>query len=430
MTSLADHVREHLASPTGLVERIDRDAALIVTKTRIGLLSGSRKGADGTRAPTSFFGALAMRLTPIQDRSLDRPFASDGTVLRYQPELVRQSSNDDLESLLALTVMRCAALHPFRRRGRDAEMWNRAGELAVTPLMLDAGFTLPPSAQHDPRFKDHAAEQVYAIIEAEKPPPSKSKGGGGQGDGSKGDQQSQPQSSASQIDDAPADSQSEDQPSPQDEQDWKIAALQAEMASKKRGSMPRGADRLLDNIRRPRDNPWLVLRRFISSMAKADYRWTPPNRRYIAQGLVLPSLRSERVGGIAIWIDTSGSMTSDLLMHSGGHLQAILEDVRPERCTVIYCDAAVGKVEVFEQDETLELHPGALRNIGGGGGTDCRPVFAWLDEHDVNPMCFVGLTDMVARFPDEAPPFPVLWGSTSHIVEGPFGDVVSIQPGD
>src|SRR5262249_61367414 len=117
-----------------------------------------------------------------------------------------------------------------------------------------------------------------------------------------GQQQPQPQPSASQIDDAPSDSNQPDdadQPPTQDEQDWKIAALQAEMASKKRGSMPGGADRLLDDIRRPRDNPRLVLRRFNSSRAQPAYASTPPDRRDIAPASAQPSSRSAPPAWIA-----------------------------------------------------------------------------------------------------------------------------------
>ena len=48
----------------------------------------------------------------------------------------------------------------------------------------------------------------------------------------------------------------------------------------------------------------------------------------------------------------------------------------------------------------------------------------------MNPVACVALTDLMTVFPDDEPPFPVLWGSTSHITEAPFGEVVSIAPDD
>jgi len=58
-------------------------------------------------------------------------------------------------------------------------------------------------------------------------------------------------------------------------------------------------------------------KRFITTQAKQDYSWTPPNRRYIGSGLYLPSLRSEKIGPVVFAIDTSLSMDVEALKQSG-----------------------------------------------------------------------------------------------------------------
>jgi len=47
--------------------------------------------------------------------------------------------------------------------------------------------------------------------------------------------------------------------------------------------------------------------------------------------------------------------------------------------------------------------------VGGGGGTDFRPVFEWLDHHQYRPDLLVYFTDAEGRFPAKEPDFPVIW---------------------
>ncbi len=50
-----------------------------------------------------------------------------------------------------------------------------------------------------------------------------------------------------------------------------------------------------------------ILRQWVLMNAKSDYRFTRPNRRYLARGMMVPGLVSESVTGV-IAIDVSGSI--------------------------------------------------------------------------------------------------------------------------
>lgn len=190
------------------------------------------------------------------------------------------------------------------------------------------------------------------------------------------------------------------------------------------GSLPAGFERLVREIVEPQVDWRTILRRFVEDSARNDYSWFPPNRRYIHMGLYLPSLKSEELPPIVFALDTSISVSKKDLSHFAAEITAILEDFRTS-CTVIYCDTEVASVEVFGQDDLpLELHP------KGGGGTDFRPPFAWVDEQRLSPSCFIYLTDMgCSRFPD-TPPYPVLWaavGCRGKEPKVPFGELVKIN---
>ena len=71
-----------------------------------------------------------------------------------------------------------------------------------------------------------------------------------------------------------------------------------------------------------------------------------------------------------------------------GHANRILETCNPERVVVIYCDAAVNRVDEFEPDD-LPIKFDAC----GGGGTSFKPVFDYIDDNDIEPEVVVYLTD-------------------------------------
>jgi predicted metal-dependent peptidase len=63
-----------------------------------------------------------------------------------------------------------------------------------------------------------------------------------------------------------------------------------------------------------------------------------------------------------------------------------------------------------------------LRN-GGGGGTDFRPVFVYLEEQAITPQSLIFLTDLCGEFPEEGPLYPVIWAATTT-VQAPFGETI------
>ena len=178
---------------------------------------------------------------------------------------------------------------------------------------------------------------------------------------------------------------------------------------------------MIEGIRAPAVDWREVLRRFIQTTARNDYRWFPPNRRYVAMGLYLPSLRSEELGPVVIVVDTSGSIDEALVAQFSAEISAILEDCRPEAVHVLYCDTAVAGVETLSPDDLpLELKP------EGGGGTDFRPPFEWVEQQDIAPACLIYLTDLCSsRFPDP-PDYPVLWAATTERM-APFGETLRLR---
>ena len=77
------------------------------------------------------------------------------------------------------------------------------------------------------------------------------------------------------------------------------------------------------------------------------------------------------------------------------------------RITLHACDyeLAPGGPWVYEPWEEFSMP----EKLHGGGGTDFRPVFEWLDTQGQRPELLVYFTDAQGQFPQSEPNFPVIW---------------------
>ena len=83
----------------------------------------------------------------------------------------------------------------------------------------------------------------------------------------------------------------------------------------------------------------------------------------------------------------------------------IAHELNPERVIILQVDTRITDVaEYASEDLPEELE------AKGGGGTDFRPGFAWLEAEGIEPACCLYFTDMeCSSYPEAEPPFPVLF---------------------
>lgn len=348
-----------------------------------------------------FFGVLALQLRLKEDPDAGTAW-TDGHTIAFDPEFTEKCTQDELTAVFAHEVLHCACGHPWRRDARTHERWNHACDYAINAILRDAGFKLPTSALLDPQYDGKFAEWIYDRLPESQP--------NGKPNGSGGSPSNDP---LGELRSAPSDA---DGPN---ETDWKQTAEQSLAQAKARGTVPGSLVRAIGELLQSIVDWRSVLRRYVQETARNDYSWTSPNRRYIASGLYLPELRVPACGRIAIAIDTSGSIDRVLLNQFASEMQSIADEMKPEAIDVIYCDSRVQRIDRFERDEPIEVHP------AGGGGTAFGPVFDQLESDP--PIVLVYLTDLDGSMPDHAPEFPVIWASTSGDRSVPFGDVVPLS---
>lgn len=247
----------------------------------------------------------------------------------------------------------------------------------------------------DERFKDMDTKQVFDIL-------LKEQDGKRRGNRKDGDVGGQSEDGSTSPDDGDG-----DDGTTLDEHDWEGASKLSQeerdqlardidqairegaiLAGKNKGRLPRGINDLLH----PKVNWKDALADFVKTAAAgADQStWRKPNRRYIANDIVMPSTHSLRLESIVWAMDTSGSISEELGRFHAEAKKLSLE-VMPESVELLYWDTEVAAHESYSgssvENFVSETHP------QGGGGTqpDCIP--AYLIEKQIKPQCIVVFTD-------------------------------------
>jgi len=191
--------------------------------------------------------------------------------------------------------------------------------------------------------------------------------------------------------------------------------------------MPASLQRLVEKALESKV-PWKeLLREAITTiMKKDDFSWRRFNRRYVHQRLYLPGMDGEQCGPIAVATDTSGSVGGTELEAFLGELNAIFDEVKPEKIYKGFCDSKFyGWNELTEDD--LPMTPNDFSKIvKGGGGTAFSPVFQGVDDEKIEVELLVYFTDLCGSDFGPKPDYPVIW-VTTHSTEAPWGTVIKID---
>jgi len=180
--------------------------------------------------------------------------------------------------------------------------------------------------------------------------------------------------------------------------------------------------------------PWQqLLARFVTGLRRSDYRWYPFNRKHLWRGYYLPALGVPGPEHLAVFVDTSGSMTDEILAQVAAELDR-LRAVSECRLTVVQSDVKVQKVDVFEVYEASSLGKSRkATTFSGRGGTDLRAPFDWLERQaragQVTPApdAVIFLTDGFGQMPSRPPAWPLLWLMTKDgVTDVPYGSVVRL----
>ena len=346
-----------------------------------------------------FIGNVALNLPYIVDYGV-KTAATNGKNIRYNPHFVDSLNDEERKFLVAHECLHPMLEHTYRRNGRNHKRWNQAADYVINKLLDDEKIgKMPQGGLLDNNIHQAGGgttDGIYNIL-----PEPDDDGNNGHGD---------PLDDCNDGGDTPAEQA-------QQEAEWKVRVAQAAQAAKMMGKMSAGLERLVGEILKPKVDWRDVLRKFLEKCKSDQRSWSKFNRRFLAQGIYLPSVSGESLGEIAFAVDCSGSITQDVIDQFAAEIRSAKEDGNPTKIHVVYFDSEVSHYECYGRDDDLDIKP------HGGGGTAFSPVFEYFAEHDINPVACVFLTDLCCNDFGEQPAYPVLWVSTDEGT-APFGEVV------
>ncbi len=394
-----------------------------------------------------FLGSLVMHL-PLRAANVKwcKTTATDAKNFYYNPDYIGRLSLEQTQFVLAHEAMHCALSHFARRNHRQKHRWDVACDYAVNMILDDERMHGPENALLNAAYRGLTAEEIYPVLHEDPPeetqdqhlfdPASDEQGAEGvllppfQGEGRGGDGQARDEGGGSSTDGQETSSgQSQAAGEPEDaspldsgrlDEQWKSRLAAAAQSARQAGRLSPSLMRLIDHQLAPQ-LPWrALLARYMTSAARDDYSWKQTSRRESAA--LMPRLSSQSVD-VIVALDTSGSVREDELRAFLSEIDALKGQVRAA-ITLHACDEKLDAQGPwhFAAWETVRL-PESLR---GGGGTDFRPMFEWVEREHLRPDLLLYFTDAQGRFPPQEPPYPVVW-----LVKGkagvPFGARVQLN---
>ncbi len=359
-----------------------------------------------------YFGMLASRLKHEPKEGL-RGYASNGVRFIYDPEFLQRRSVEEVMFILTNCVMHHVLSHQQRRLGRKGALWQLATDYAINNLLHKNGLAIPQGANFNEAFEGMYAEEIYdalkegyygemedAFGEGDVPPPPEMPGGSSGGEDDDRGAFSNPGAIEEALD-------------AQTESEWQYAASVAREVAQRKSAMPSGMERLGKKVKTA-DVDWrFELYNAVNRHMRNNYAFMPPNKKHIWRGIALPSLASDTLS-LCVAVDTSGSIDEALLGAFMEEFKSIMTNFPSVRIELIIADAKVHGHYSFQGGEKLEFP------IKGGGGTDYRPVFDYIEAELPLTTMLLYFTDGDGWFPRRAPSYEVLW-ALSRPAKVPFG---------
>ncbi|WP_246153838.1 vWA domain-containing protein [Sulfurimonas indica] len=357
-----------------------------------------------------YFGTLASRLELVVNDDIES-FKSSGVKLEYREEYLRELELSEVEFILANGAMHSVLAHDMRKNNRSGWLWQMATDIAINDMLLQNGLDMPYGAQYRKRFAGMYAEEIYAQL--------------------KDDILREDENLEYEADDADdierKDEQNKSQERTQEQLEEEILSEQllAEEAislleSKiKMGEAPEAIERFFDLGAFSKVDWREVLREAIDRYFRDDYVVMPPSKKLLYKGIYLPSNTSQTFR-LVIAIDSSSSVDEALLNLFLSEVSFIMEQVQNYVIDIIVCDDTIHSHNIFYSGEALDVQ------LKGGGGTDFRPLFEFVEANFDDLKLLLYFTDLEGNFPKEVPNYSVKW-ITSKERETPFGELIVLE---
>ena len=359
-----------------------------------------------------YFGMLASRLKDEPSDALSG-YASNGKRFIYNRDFLERRSVEEVMFILTNAVMHHVLSHQQRKLNRRGRLWQLATDYAINNLLSKSGLRIPVGANYNKEYELMYAEEIYDALKNDL--------NLGEGDafGESGD--TPPESSVMEQEDSQSFSNIEgitDILEVEDESQWQYAASIAQEVAQRKGAMPLGLERLGKKVKAA-DVDWrFELYNAVNRHMRNNYAFMPPNKKHIHRGIALPSLTSDTLS-LCVAVDTSGSIDDALLGAFMEEFKSIMQNFPSVKIELIIADAKVHAHHTFISGDKMDFP------LKGGGGTDYRPTFDYVEANLPMTTMLLYFTDGEGSYPCIPPNYEVLW-ALSRKAKVPFGRALVI----
>ena len=410
-----------------------------------------------------FIGSIALRMDMVPVRDLRvRTACTDGNSVYFDIAFLSSLSRDEQTFVLAHEIWHAVMMHLVRRQNRDPQLFNIATDKEVNAMLKNDGLRPPAEVLFPDKDEEgKCAEEIYEMLLKKMKNQQKQNqqnGKGGQGNSGNGNEDGslngqfdkhiydgmedgQPngndnngQPNGGNDGDESGSTDGNGQPSPYGKVTDKYGEVgfgsdyqpkvskdfadkmretivaEAQRCEKMKGNLPAHIKALVKKVTSA-EIPWQeVLARFVTRCYNSGKRsWIPPNRRHVHNGLYLQSRQADKIR-LACVIDTSGSTCGDRGKFLA-ELNSLIKSFGLYDLWLIECDADVGAVKHYTQDDYLEqeIENGEYA-MTGGGGTELLPGFNAIVDEQMEVDAVICLTDgYIDHIPTNPTGLPTLW---------------------
>jgi len=361
-----------------------------------------------------WFGQLANYLTFYIDNNIQTMGITIEGKVFINETFVNSLSDKELCGVMCHEILHLAFQHLSRMEHRNPKVWNIAGDIKVnTEIIFNQDkFSLPKMAiipygntvtvgkAKINNINLKTSEEIYKEIMEKNAPEDLQDLGTDTFIYSDG-------LSSDQIKEAA--------------NDWQEKVSIANEVCKDKGTIPAGLLREMKEL----DTPQLAWHQIIKQRLKLiaiNKSWKKPNKKMMPWYFA----GRNKVKGItcAICIDTSGSMSDDILKRTLTEIWGLSQQFKAIKFYIMSCDTDLTEPFIVDTRTKNKLMSIELK---GGGGTDFRPVFKWVKENNIILDCLIYFTDLYGDFPETKPLFQTYWVTNSVGQEIPFGRLIKMK---
>jgi len=369
-----------------------------------------------------FFGQLAVRLK-IEDASSYLPTAAtDGRRFMFNRKFVDSLNDEMLDFLVGHEVLHCVFDHMQARGDRQPQLYNAAADYNINMTLVEQNIGKPITEDKleggkiclDWKYQGWNSYEIYDdLLQSQKDAKGMDvhmdelKPGEGEDADGKG---------------ASVEMSEEEKKALADE--IKQATIQAAQAAGE--GVPDVIKRMISELVAPKMDWRDILRTQLESSLKNDFTFMRPSKR--SGEVMFPGMNKDEELNIAIGLDTSGSISQDMLRDFLSEVQGIMDQYQSYKVHIFQFDTDVYGAEDFTSDDGRTMDEYQLK---GGGGTDFDVVFNYLEQYNIEPDQLVMFTD---GYPwgswgnaDYCDTLFVIHGDKQKRIKSPFGVTVHYE---